>query len=147
MEQSCQAGAVVLERLRRLARHLDTFEAEGFVFGRWEPARKRSDGVIVMGWFEPGPEAQAFFADAATLVRPFDWSAWLATTDGRRFVTDPDAVAGACADDLVRLLTALIRSQRFNDASWEGAYESGLLVAIMRRAEALVREVEGGVPG
>lgn len=142
MEEVTAADRVTVRRLRELARHLAAVEADGFEFGRWVPARERSDGVIVMGWFEPGPEAEAFFADAASWVTPFDWQAWLRTDEGRRLASDPSAVAGADLDGLTRLLTALVRSQRFNDASWEGAYQSGLLTALMRRAAALADEIE-----
>ena len=136
-----------LERLRRLARHLAAFEEMGFQLGRWEPARRREDGVVVMGWFVPGPEAEAFFADAGAWVTPFDWQAWLETDEGRRLSSDPAAVADAGVECLARLLTALVRAQRFNDASWEGAHESGLLVAVMRRAAVLAAALERATDG
>ena len=56
--------------LRRLGRHLPTFEAPGFRFGSWMPAQERDDEVIVMGWYEPGPEANAFLADARVAITP-----------------------------------------------------------------------------
>ena len=59
--------------LRRIARHLPVFEAPGFTFGSWEPARKRTDGVIVLGWYVPGPEAEAFLSDLGGWITPFDW--------------------------------------------------------------------------
>lgn len=143
MEQSREDDQTTVERLRQLSRHLEAFEGEGFIFGRWEPTRERDDGVVVMGWFEPGPEAEAFFVDAAAWTTPFDWPAWLDTPVGRRLASDPASVAGAGLEDLTHLLTAIVRSQRFNDGAWEGAFQFGLLVAVMRRAASLTDEIEG----
>jgi hypothetical protein len=63
----------VIDRLQRLARHLPAFEEPGFSFGSWVPSQEREDGVIVMGWYEPGPEAQAFLADLGGWITTSDW--------------------------------------------------------------------------
>jgi hypothetical protein len=47
-------------------------------------------------------------------------------------------VAGATQEELAKLLTAIIRSDRFVEGSLEGAFESGLLAAICRRAAVLL---------
>jgi hypothetical protein len=70
-------------------------------------------------------------------VQPFDWMAWLETERGKELAGSPKAVASANADELGKLLTAVVRSDRFSDGSLAGAYESGLLTAILRRAKAL----------
>jgi hypothetical protein len=44
---------------------------------------------------------------------------------------------------LRHLLTAIIRSDRFNEGSLAGAFESGLVLAICRRAVALASEPTG----
>jgi hypothetical protein len=70
-------------------------------------------------------------------VHDFDWMQWLATPDGQDLAARPAAVATASADELGKVLTAIIRSERFGDGQIEGALESGMLLAIARRAEAL----------
>jgi hypothetical protein len=127
------------ERLRRLASHLDAFEAPGFTFGEWEPSRTDAQGRTSLPWFRFSPAAEAFRRDAAALVEPFDWPAWLRTPAGSR-LRDPEAVADADAADLGRLLTAILRSDRFTEGSLAGAHESGLLTAILRRAKALTSQ-------
>jgi len=126
-------------RLHALARHLAVFEAPGFSFGEWVPARPLADGTIALGWFELSSEAATFVRDAseAGCIVPFDWPSWLGTTNGRALAADPAAVAEASAGDLVRLLTAVVRSDRFSEGSLADAYESGLLTAIARRARDL----------
>jgi hypothetical protein len=127
-------------RLRRLARHLPTFEAEGFRFGSWVPSTERDDGVIVMGWYEPGPEAEEFLADARAMITPFDWPAWASGPEGQALLGHPEAVASASADDLRKLLTVYVRSERFGDGTLEAAFASGMLTAIIRRAGVLAAE-------
>ena len=56
-----------------------------------------------------------------------------------RTLGDPTRVASASADDLARLLTTLVRGDRFADGTLAHAHESGLLRAIARRAEVLLR--------
>jgi len=47
-------------------------------------------------------------------------------------------VAAATPEQLAMLLTAIVRSDRFVEGSIAGAFESGLLVAICRRAATLL---------
>jgi Family of unknown function (DUF6508) len=128
--------------LHRLARHLPVFEAPGFTFGSWEPSREREDGIIVLGWYVPGPEAEAFLADLGGWITPFDWMAWAASPEGQALLGHPDAVASASADDLRKLLTTYVRGERFGDGTLENAFMSGMLTAIMRRAGVLAAELE-----
>jgi hypothetical protein len=130
---------MTLEQLQRLAAWADRFASQAFTFGDWVPSTARDDGVIELGWFEMSDEAQAFVSVMYDLgwVYDFDWGRWLGTEDGRRLSGGPEAVAFATAGDLAKLLTAIIRSERFSDGSIAGAFESGLLLAICRRAQAL----------
>ena len=127
-----------VEALRALAAWEPRLADPTFSMGSWTPSRTREDGVIVVGYFTPSEDAEAFLRDLGRvgLVRPFDWTAWLATPRGAE-LRDPAAVAGASPEELANLLTAIVRSERFSEGSLEGAFESGLLAAIARRARAL----------
>jgi hypothetical protein len=46
-------------------------------------------------------------------------------------------LAVATADELVKLTTSLVRADRFTEGTLAWAFESGLLLAIARRAEEL----------
>lgn len=130
---------VLATRLHSLAGALPILEAPDADFGHWvHPPPK--DGVFSMGWYEFGPAGEAFRAAAAGwVVAGFDWRAWLDTPRGES-LREPDAVASAMPDQLAMLLTAIVRSDRFVEGSIAGAFESGLLAAIARRAAALVKE-------
>ncbi len=99
-----------------------------------------TDGVIRVGWYVFSPEAEVFLADARALVEPFDWPTWASGREGQALLADPDAVADATADDLRRLLTTFIRSERFGDGILESAFNRGMLTAIARRAATLAGE-------
>jgi hypothetical protein len=128
------------ERLRGLAAVLPALEAPDADFGHWELPPPR-DGVGSLGWFEFGRTADAWRAAVGAgdwIASGFDWRTWLAGDDGRALRDDPGAIASATPDQLSWLLTAIIRSDRFTEGSIEGAFESGLLAAISRRARVLL---------
>jgi hypothetical protein len=128
-------------RLRALADVLPILEARDADFGHWELPPPRN-GVHSLGWFEFGPAAEAWRAAVARgewIVVGFDWRAWLESADGRSMRDDPGAIATATPDQLAWLLTAIVRSDRFVEGSIAGAFESGLLAAISRRAARLLR--------
>jgi hypothetical protein len=130
----------LIDRLRILADVLPTLEAPDADFGHWELPPPH-DGVHSLGWFEFGPTAEAWrtaVAKGEWVVAGFDWPAWLEGDAGRALRDDPSAVANATADELARLLTAIVRSDRFTEGSIAGAFESGLLARISRRASVLM---------
>jgi len=130
------------ERLRVLADLVPVLGAADADFGHWE-APPPIDGVHHMPWFEFGPTAEAFRSAVGRggwMVIGFDWMTWLQTEEGAALRDRPEALAAATPDDLARLLTAIIRSDRFVEGSIAGAYESGLLARIALRASALLDE-------
>jgi hypothetical protein len=134
------------DRLRALADVLPALEAPDADFGHWELPPPR-DGVHSLGWFEFGRTAEAWRAAVGRgdwIVVGFDWRSWLAGDEGGSLRDDPAALANAAPDQLAWLLTAIVRSDRFVEGSIAGAFESGLLAGISRRAAALLesRQVE-----
>ena len=132
-------------RLRALASFLPAFEAAGFEFGRWAGGEQREPGVFTMPYYAFSPAAEEFLGlGVGGWVTPaFDWPAWGATDEFARLSRDPAAVARASPDQLARLLTVLVRSERFGDGQLAAAFEAGLVVGILRRAEVLARELGG----
>ena len=133
-----------IERLRHLAALVPILEAPDADFGRWELPPPR-DGIYSLGYYVFGPAAEAFRAAVGRggwVITGFDWRSWMETEEGRSLRDRPEAVAAATPVQLARLLTAIIRSDRFVEGSIEGAFQSGLLAGIARRAAALVAELE-----
>jgi hypothetical protein len=92
-----------------------------------------------MAYYVYSEAADAFRSDCGRLgwVVPFDWMAWAGSPEGRRLLEDRDAIARASSDDIQRMLTTIIRSDRFTEGSLAGAFESGLVLAILERARVL----------
>jgi hypothetical protein len=134
----------IAERLQALADLVPVLGSADADFGHWEtPAPV--DGVHRMPYYELGPTAAAFRSAVARgdwIVFGFDWMTWLKTDDGQALRDRRDALAAASADDLGKLLTAIIRSDRFVEGSMAGAFESGLLTGIAQRAAALLAEAQ-----
>ncbi len=129
------------DHLAAIAAFVPIFETAGFVFGAWSELREARPGVQEMPYYIFSQPAKDFLAAVgrAGLVTPFDWGAWLATPEGKSLKEDRAAVTRADIGQLSRLLTAIIRSDRFCEGSIAGAFESGLLTAIVRRIAELGR--------
>jgi hypothetical protein len=128
------------DRLRTLAAVLPQLEAPTPDFGHWEIPPPR-EGVESLGYYVFGPVGEAFLKAVSRggwVIMGFDWRAWLDGPEGGRLRDDPETVATATSEQLAKLLTAIIRSDRFVEGSIAGAFESGLIVRIARRAKVLL---------
>jgi hypothetical protein len=125
--------------LRVLAGYTETFEPHGPI-GRWQGGLADAAGVIQMPWYDYQPGVDRFVADmyAAKLVRPVDWMSWAGTPKAQQLISDPARIAEATHDDLIYLVTTILRGERFSDGEIAGAYERGTLVAITQRAQVLL---------
>jgi hypothetical protein len=127
-------------QLRGIASFLPAFEVPGFEFGTWGGGESR-DGIMTMPYFSPGETASAFVRAVYDLgwVRPdFDWPTWMRTDEAVGLRDQPDVLARATPDQLARLLTVLIRQDRFVEGGLAASFSDGLLTAILRRAGALL---------
>jgi hypothetical protein len=90
------------------------------------------DGVLHLAYpvYDPAVHrlTRALGALSGGLV-VFSWPDW----EGLARYRTPEAIATAPIADIPRLITAIVRSERFSDGSLEGAIEAGLLAAIVER--------------
>jgi len=130
-------------RLEALVALLPELESPDFRIGRWAGGERLPDGAITMPYFELDERGEALLAviGRGGWVQPFDWMTWLDAPDGRALAEDPERMSRATPEDLSRILTAIVRSERFGDGNIAGAVESGLILRIVRRAAELL-EVE-----
>ena len=129
------------EALRALAELVDALQAPGAVFGTWVPSSPRPDGSASMPYVEYGELEGRFRAAVGRggwMRVGFDWSSWAATDEARAFEADPARIAAATPEQLARLLTWIIRGDRFSEGTLLGAFERGHLAAIGRRAQTLL---------
>jgi hypothetical protein len=133
---------VVRERLLAIGVFRAELESPTFDAGRWHASEPTADDpdVWTMPWFELSDRAAAFVAAlAGIMISGFDWPSWMGTPEGQALSSDHVAVAAADPTQLSKLATAVIRSDRFNEGSIANCFETGLMTAIARRAEALAR--------
>ena len=134
------------ERLHALAAFLPEFEKPGFEFGEWVTPPASEPGVMIMPYFTQGPVAESLCRtcyDMGCVLQGFDWPVWMNTTEATQLRDNPSALERATPDQLARLLTVLIRQDRFVEGALEAAFGAGLLVRILRRAASL----EAGLTG
>lgn len=77
--------------------------------------------------------------DAGWVDPDLNWPEWLNTVEAQSFVTDAPAIATANAEQLRRLLTAIIRSDRFREGAILEAFEDGMVGAVVARAQMILR--------
>lgn len=126
-----------LNKLRALAEWLPRLEPGGLDFGEWEGGETQADGTMMMPWFDLSPDGRALVA--ALPVVSFPWPDWMQTDEARALLADYSRIDQATAEQVVKLSTALVRGDRFSEGTLAWAFESGLLLALARRAAALLR--------
>ncbi|WP_279482267.1 DUF6508 domain-containing protein [Aureimonas sp. SK2] len=139
-----QAGRIIRRRmnpdLTALAPFAETFAADGFRFGDWGGGQPMDGGAIQMPFFSLSEPAQAFVQaayDGGWVPSDFSWGDWHGGEEATRLRRDPGAVEAAGVRQLAKLLTTLIRGDRFSEGTLASAFESGLLPRILRRVAEL----------
>jgi hypothetical protein len=121
-------------RLRHLAELLPAFEAPGFEPCVWH----RAEGQMPYPVYAPVVDRLVgLFYEDGWLASDFDWMAWTTTSEARRLASEPEAMERATVERLGRVLTVLVRQERFGDGALAGALSSGLVVRLLRRAAQL----------
>lgn len=127
------------EGLHALARYAPVLEARRFAWGEWKTKASQ------LPWLEHGDIASAFIADAYRfdwVSSDFNWLKWSRQPEAISLREDTSAVENARAEQLVKLLTCCIRSDRFCEGSLAADYDSGLLARIAVRAQHLVASMK-----
>ena len=130
------------ERLEALAAFLPRFEAPGFEFGRMEAPPGK------MPYYTRSPAASCFVKTCYEMdwVKPFEWVEWTSSTEAIQLRDDPSALANATPEQLSRLLTVVVRQDRFVEGALGSAFDSGLLSGILRRAAVLATDAQDTEP-
>ncbi|GAC1427429.1 MAG: DUF6508 domain-containing protein [Acidobacteriaceae bacterium] len=129
-----------IEKLRALAGFAQVFATPGCRFveaGNSDPHEQDDDG---QSGCELTKETLSFI-DAlykSGWVKSFDWASWAETMDGKRLLEEPQHIAMATPDQLTKVLTVLVRRERFCEGTLNSAFEAGFLTAIVQRAQVLL---------
>ena len=125
------------ERLDALAAFMPEFESPEFEFGRMEAPPGK------MPYYTLSPLASSFVRTCYEMdwVKPFDWAKWMRSPEATQLRSDPAALESATWEQLSRVLTVVIRQDRFVEGALGSAFDSGLLGRVVRRASALAQDV------
>jgi len=107
-------------------------------FGEWKGGEKGPDGSITMPWCETVPIVQKFLDAVYTIpiIITFDWGSW---EEGRKIASSVDFDLDTL--DIVtkcKLITAIVRNDRFCEGALVSAFESGLILKILKSIEKQV---------
>lgn len=131
-------------RLAGLAAFLPEFQREVVDIGHWKGGDYAEPGVMIMPHFcfsETALALEQAMYDFGWVDTHIDWPTWCRTEEAQAFERDPSTVARATADQLTALITTIVRQDRYVEGSLAGHFESGLVVAILERAAALLAEL------
>ncbi|MEY3232074.1 MAG: hypothetical protein RL689_2163 [Planctomycetota bacterium] len=123
-----------------LAAFVPIFEDPAFVFGAWNTRTKSQPGVVSEPMYILSEPAHRFYRavyELGWILTDFDWPRWMSGEEAQRLTHDAEAVDAASPEQLARLLTAMVRSDRFCEGALAGCHESGLIIRILRRVQAL----------
>lgn len=133
----------LLQHLREMVRYLPDLEDPDFSPGEIGCGQKTESGSMILPYVVLGDVAEAFITaayDRGWVLRGFDWSSWGHSDDAQALCSDPYVLAQAEPMQLLYLVTALIRQDRFSEGTLLGAFESRLILGIVRRAAAIIDE-------
>lgn len=134
------------EALRALADFLPALENPDFKGGEMAAVDQPEPGVWSMPYASYGATASAFVKAAyehGWVKMDFGWSEWMQSAEARALRDDEARLAAATPEQLARLLTVVIRQDRFAEGALLEAFDSGLILRVVRRAAALLEQEKG----
>ena len=129
--------------MARLGEYGPIFRNPKTSFGKWHgtTGNGTSSDPLTLPWFERSRVATQFcemLNKSGWVLRNFDWADWGRGPEGQRFFSDRQAIATADRQQVAKLLTTLVRQDRFVEGALLDAYDNKILLTIVERAEALV---------
>ena len=95
-----------------------------------------------MPWFEMSEAADQFITVANGFIetlKDFDGTKWIEQPEGQKLSRDRNAIALASSEQLAKLSLALVRQDRFVKGALAKAYDDKILLAIVERADTLLK--------
>jgi len=128
------------EDLKALADFWPVFADPKFLWEKEKNVKSkvRSEFIIPQKIWDP--EATAFhkMVYKQRWVVDFDWTGWVETKQFREMMEKSDGIEAANPVKLAKLITSLVRKERFCEGTLSEASRSGLLERITRRASQLI---------
>ncbi len=107
-------------------------------FGKWEGG-KQLDGTYQMPYVvydQKVHEFRTLLYESGFMV-VFDWGSW---DEGREIASDPARVSDVDLLTVRMLMTAIVRNDRFCEGAFLSAIQDGLIAAILKHLQTLIKE-------
>jgi hypothetical protein len=133
--------------LAALAAFAPKFREPGVTFGGWaEPQGSGLEGDFIHpGYFKGNALFDEFHSAMykwGWVSDEFDYHEWMNTHAAEKLRSDPRTIGKATADDLLKLVTVLMRGEYWSDGSLAKTLERGILLAAAERAESILQNGE-----
>ena len=137
-----KTSPITKARIDELLRFLPAFSSKGQSLNpTWRGGEQDDSGVWTMPWPSYPETVREFFRLAA---KPC-WNDYnYNPSDAGEMVGDDATIAGATLAQIKTMLTYCVRGERFCDGHWQEMFETGRILALLRRLQAL--RDEGRVP-
>jgi hypothetical protein len=149
-DEGVWGGMMTKDQLGALAGFLPALEKPDFEAGEIRPPREMKPGVFTMPYTSYSRfvlEMVKTLHDRAWIVPGFDWPGWARSPEAVTLRGDEAALANATPEQLARLLTVVVRQDRFVEGALLEAFASGLILHIIRRAAAILAAENAAPPG
>ncbi len=131
------------EALQAIAAFIPIFEAPDFQFAHNDsPLRQTGEKAFEIVGYHYDPQVYEFWeaAEQSGWLQHFDWVSWSTSEEATTLRYNPEAVRQATPEQLSRMLSMFTRMERFGDGAWLELWESGLLMRVLDRAQALIQD-------
>ena len=108
------------------------------VFGEWPGGDKDADGTTAFPCCEPAPIVSCFLKAVygIPIIIDFDWISW---DEGRKIASDHDFDFDTVdLQTKCKLITAIVRNDRFCEGALVSAFDTGLILRILKSIEKKV---------
>ena len=132
---------ITREQLEALAHFLPVLAKPEFKAGEMQQPRQLKSNLYTVphaSYTEAANDLVKVLYAKGWIRSDFDWPNWAPSPEARALRDDPAALAEATADQLAKLLTVVVRQERFSDGALLAAFDSGLILGIVRRAAAIL---------
>jgi Family of unknown function (DUF6508) len=131
-----------IDQIDSITRFIPTFQKDGFEFSETVEPRQSDDGYWTMGAILYSDDALAFIKACYDneWVFPFDYATYAQTEEAQQLRDDPGKLAQATDEQLAKVLTIVIRKDRFCEGELDNAFQSGLIMGILKRAERIAAD-------
>ena len=117
--------------LTALVDQMDSHEGS---FGSWVQPERIDQNTMVLVYTTMGPLFKKVFdfAYANGLVLPFDWMNWLETEGKQTRIDRTDQLASLTLEETLGLVTAIFRTDRFNEGALLEAFDNRTIPTLLR---------------